>query len=275
MAEAAEDITEDLETETPTWPEDWRQQLAGDDEKALKQLERYEDPAAVWNKARALEQRISSGELKDTKPFPKDGTDEEKNAWRKAQGIPLKAEEYELSRKIEEDAEKEAVMSFLNFAHENNFDPKLANTMVDYFYGRAEEDAKVIQVADQKDKDAMEDKLRAEWGDDYRLNQNKIESMLDLVPEGAKEVMDARLPDGTKLANSPAFQQFMLLAANAHNPTQVITRGEGDVFSSIQDEIDEIKSKMGTKEYDRKMRARYNELLTELDRLGKLPDVPK
>src|SRR5260221_502615 len=35
------------------WPDNWQARLAGDDEKALKQLGRYGSPEDIWKKARS------------------------------------------------------------------------------------------------------------------------------------------------------------------------------------------------------------------------------
>ena len=88
---------------TATWPEDWRVQIAGEDEKALKQLGRYQSPADIWTKARALEQRITSGELKDYSPFPEKGSDDDKAAWRANNQIPEAPGKYELGREVGEE----------------------------------------------------------------------------------------------------------------------------------------------------------------------------
>jgi len=265
------------DTDTDTgfeWPEDWRTQLAGDDEKALKQLERYEDPVAIWNKARALEQKITSGEYRQATPFPEDGSEEEQSEWRRMQGIPASPDQYQLAREVAEE-EMAEIKPFIEYAHSKNLPPDIANTVIDYFYENSKRGEEAIAVADEAESEAIEDFLRAEWGDEYRRNQNKVRSVLDMVPDGGDALLEARLPDGTKLENSPAFQQFLLLAADAINPTLVVPSGGGDVMSSIMDEIDEIKAIMNTKEYTPQKRARYRDLLSELDRQGKLPEVPK
>src|SRR5687767_3918859 len=51
------------------WPDNWRQEMTGGDEKELKQAERYLTPADVWKKTRSLEQKLSSGEYKAVVPF--------------------------------------------------------------------------------------------------------------------------------------------------------------------------------------------------------------
>ena len=66
------------------WPQDWRDQLAGGDEKLVKRAQRYASPRDVWNALVAAQNRISSGELKSV--LPKDAKPEEIAAWRTEQG---------------------------------------------------------------------------------------------------------------------------------------------------------------------------------------------
>src|SRR5262245_1748274 len=68
------------------WPDGWQARLAGDDPDALKQIGRYASPEEIWKKAKSLERRLSSGELKAV--LPKDPKPEDVSAWRKDNGIP-------------------------------------------------------------------------------------------------------------------------------------------------------------------------------------------
>src|SRR5512135_169053 len=47
----------------PDWPDDWREKLAGNDEKALKRLGRFASPAGIFKSFRELEAKFSRGEL--------------------------------------------------------------------------------------------------------------------------------------------------------------------------------------------------------------------
>src|SRR5580765_7475618 len=80
------------------WPADWRKNIAGDDEKELAQASRYASPADIWKKARALEQRLSSGELRPV--LTKDAKPEEITAYRKAHGIPEAPDKYDLGKDV-------------------------------------------------------------------------------------------------------------------------------------------------------------------------------
>ena len=254
MADAAEEITEETQTDNEfSWPDGWQQQIAGDDEKALAQLSRYKTPADVWNKARALEQRITSGELKDNAPFPVDGSDEDKTAWRKAQGLPESPDKYEIGRELESDEEKAAIGSFLEYAHNKNLTPQNVQDMIQYFYDRQDAIEADRAEGDSLTQQEADDKLRAEWGADYRANINRIDNLIATAPAEVKEdLLSARLPDGTPLKANPDVMAFLFDLANLVEPVTTVVGQGGDKLAAVQDEIDEIKQMMKTD------RAKYN-----------------
>jgi hypothetical protein len=185
MAEAAEEIEE--VAEEFEWPEGWQAQIAGDDDKALTQLTRYKTPADIWTKARALESRITSGELKESSPFPTEGSDEDKAAWRQAQGLPESYDKYEIGRELETDEEKAAINGFLEYAHGQNMTPDNVKAMVDYFYTRQDSLEADRAEGDTLAQQETDDKLRAEWGADYRANINRIDNLIATAPAEVKE----------------------------------------------------------------------------------------
>jgi hypothetical protein len=275
MNDAAEEITEEIE-DTPEfeWPTNWRQQIAGDDEKELNHLGKYSTPADLWTKARALEQKLSSGEFKQDVPFPEKGSEEEQIKWRQDHGIPESFEKYELAREVDDD-EKEVINQFLEYAHQRNMPADQVNNTVDWFYAKRDQDMELMEQGDKEAQQITEDALRSEWGGEYRAHMNRIEALVDMVPgEGKDLFLDARLPDGTKVRANPDVMKFLLNTALAVNPATIVPPPGGDVVSSIQDEIDQIKEVMRNdrKKYNRdeKMQDRYTQLLTELNKAGQL-----
>jgi hypothetical protein len=254
------------------WPEGWRAQIAGEDEKDLGQLERYKTPADIWTKARSLEQKMSSGEWKQDLPFPADGTDEDKASWREARGLPAEPGKYELSREVDE-SEKENIDGFLNYAFEHNLSPVDVNAMVDYFYDVAEKQGELVETGDREQQELADDALRSEWGGDYRGNINRIDNLIATAPAEVSEILlDARLSDGTKLRSSPEAMKFLLdMAVNADPITTVVGKG-GDKLTAVEDELDEIKTMMreDRAKYNNspKVQARYRELLEAQSKLA-------
>ncbi len=69
-----------------TWPENWRDEMAGGDEKERKRLERFASPADVYKSNRELEKKLSTGKFKVD--LPENPTEEQIAAYRKDMGIP-------------------------------------------------------------------------------------------------------------------------------------------------------------------------------------------
>ncbi|HET7409683.1 MAG TPA: hypothetical protein VFJ13_05740, partial [Paracoccaceae bacterium] len=183
------------------WPEDWRQRLAGDDKKALKRLERLGSPKDVMTAYRALERKVSSGELKTG--LKEDATPEEVASWRRENGIPEKPEDYDTTLPdglvIGED-DKPLVGEFLTAMHAKNAHPETVKAALAAYYRIAETQQAAQIEADRGFRREAEDALRAEWGPEYRPNVNAMGNFLDGAPAGLKErLLGARLADGKLL----------------------------------------------------------------------------
>ncbi|KKK50384.1 hypothetical protein LCGC14_3125540, partial [marine sediment metagenome] len=111
-----------------TFPDNWREIMAGGDTTALKYFNRYANPANVGKALMATRQKISSGEMIAAKP---DGTDEQAlNEWRAQAGIPEKAEGY--LDKLPDgivigDDDKPIVDSFITSMHEDDIPPAVVH----------------------------------------------------------------------------------------------------------------------------------------------------
>jgi hypothetical protein len=77
-----------------TLPESWREELAGGDKAYRKTLDRFESPAALAKAYKELTARLSSGDLKATRPPPANATPEQIATWRAEQGLPQSAAAY-------------------------------------------------------------------------------------------------------------------------------------------------------------------------------------
>ena len=248
--------TDDTTTSTTTqtvWPDQWRQQMAGDDAKALKQLERYESPAAIWKKARALEQRLSSGELRSA--LPKDANEEQVKVWRAENGIPEAPEKYDLTFPdglVIGEEDKPAIDDFLKAAHKANYSPDQVKESVRWYYDFQERQTEVRAQADERIKQESEDALRGEWGQDYRGNLQRVHNLLDAAPGGLKEqLLNGRLADGTPIGSSPDALRWIVQVARELNPTGVIApNAGGNVGQAIDDEIAKFEKMMGDRTSD-------------------------
>lgn len=267
------------QVQTPAdFPEDWRAKLAGDDEKALKRLERFKSPKDIYQAYRSLEAKMSSGDV--VQKLPEDATEEQISEYRKANGIPESAEGYLdalNSGVVIGDEDKELVNSFLESAHAKNAPPEVVGAALDWYYKVQEDQAAAQAEADKQRREAAADELRAEWGNEFRGNINSIKAFLDAAPVSddgtplGDLLMGARLADGTPLGDSPAALRWLAKLANDENPAGFVAPGSGQgQIESIENEIKSIEAKMGTSEYikDEKMQARLRQLYEAQSKLN-------
>lgn len=225
------------------FPADWREKLAGDDKKFLNILKRYSSPNTFANAYKSLRQKQDSGELKA--PLPKDASDEQKAAWRKENGVPEKADGYDLGGLKIDDADKPAVDAYLAAMHEDGATPDQVRKNLSVYYKLKADAAEELSGRDAKDKAETEDALRAEYGNDYRRNMLAGMTLLDDAPEGVKEnLLGARLADGTLFANNAKALAWLVQTSLEMNPAvTLVPSGGTDTLKSIAERRAEI-SKM-------------------------------
>lgn len=256
--------------QVPAWPATWRQQIAGTDEKGLKQLERYASPADIWNKARALEQKISSGEYKSATPYPDKGTPEQQAEWRKLNGVPEAPDKYDLNLGdgvVIGEADKPIVDEFLKAMHAANMPNGLAKPAIQWYLDFAEKQAEALYENDQKAKTDFEDALRPEWGNEYRANIQSINNMLAMAPNGlAERLLNARMADGTPFGSDPDTMRWLVSLSREINPIPSLTgMGQDQSLTKVEDRIKDIENTMRTDRAkynkDEKMQEEYRQLL--------------
>lgn len=258
----------------PKWPDNWREQIAGTDEKELGQLKRYTTPADIWKKAREFETRISKGDLRPAAP-PKDATPEQMAAWRAEMGVPPEPTKYTLQLKdglVIGEQDKPIIDGILTKLHGENLTNAQASAMVNAYYEAIEAETKSIAETEARTKQEVADALNREWGAEYRGNMNRIAGILDAnLPAGSE--LRAKL-DQT-IATNAEFAKLMESLARQINPAGVLLPGAGaNVASALEDEIKAIEKDMaapsGTPENkaywgDEKRQERYRQLLAARD----------
>lgn len=254
-----------------TWPENWRQSYAKGDDKKLKHLERYASPEAALDAMIAAQNRIRSGEL--ATKLPENPTPEQVAQWRQENGIPESPDKYDLkfdSGLVIGDVDKPFIDDFLKSAHENNMSPSHVKAAIEWWHQNREKQVEARYEADQRATQEAEDTLRAEWGQEYRTNVNRVKALLEQAPEGVKDkISNARLEDGTPLASDPDTLRFLVGLARDLNPVSSLVPGAGvNVKSAIDDELKTLETKMGNKNSDYwkgpfadKNQQRYRELM--------------
>lgn len=249
------------------WPEDWRQKLAGDDERLSKRLERMNSPADVLKSWRALEQKQSTGELKTV--LPEGATDEQVAEYREANGIPTEPKGY--LEKLPDgviigENDQDMVNGFLDAMHEQNASPELVGKSIEWFYSRQEQAVAALHEEDNAFKADAEETLRAEWGGEYKDNIKAFESFIDTAPESIRDLIrTGRLADGSVIGNNPDVLKWFSAMSKEINPAATVVPGSaGTSAQSIDDEIAKIEGTM------RSDRAAYNKDSAMQDRYMKL-----
>lgn len=250
----------------PKWPEDWREKYAGEDTKKLELLKRYGSPEAALDALIEARNTIAKG-IKGTTLKP-DATPEEVAEYRKANGIPEKANEYkiELDNGLQIDPnEKDYVNQFLENLHADNTTPEVANKILNSYYQlKAKADAEYEGYKNQKyvENDTA---LKAEWGKGYQKNLNIVVGYLqNHFGDAGKILADAYDSSGLPLANNAVVLRTLLRNALDHDPIGTLTPGVGmSGADGIVDELKALETKMKDRNTwfkDEKGQARYREL---------------
>ncbi|WP_323994709.1 hypothetical protein [Aeromonas hydrophila] len=275
---AAQDIlskTDDTPPAAPQkFPDNWRDELAGEDAKFRKQLERYASPTALAKAYRELQAKVSSGELKNNK-LPEKPTDEELAAWRKENNVPAEAKDYinDLpSGLVIGEADKERVNSFLEAMHGRNVPKDIVQAAIEWNQSKIEEELQQRYEQNANLQDRTEEDLRAEWGPEYKRNINMINGLIATLPEDARDVLaGATAMDGTALFNNANVVRWMVDLARKVNPVGTVVPGASSP-KAIDDELSQIQKVMRedrkTYNNDPKMQARYLQLLEARERIS-------
>lgn len=253
------------------FPDDWREQMAGDDAKLLSKLKRYASPANYAKGFANLEARLSSGEFK--RELAADATDEQRAAWRKENGVPEKWEGYEVklaSGVVPSEEDKPIVDSFRQFAHAKGLKPEAFNEYVGWYYDMQEQVVAQGQDDDRQHKQAAEDALRLEWGPDYRANINVLKTFLKEFDEPdnprGQMLADAKMPDGRRLMNDPYWVNFFVdLARDRMDQRGLLPSGGAGNGVSLDGRLEEIskvrRENPDKYDADKKLQAEELELM--------------
>ena len=229
--------------------DNWRALLAGGDDAALKDLAKYTDPTAVYKSLRSLQADISAGKLRaPAAPLPANATDEQKAAWRQAQGLPAAPEGYVEKLQLANglvlpETDKPIVAGFAKAAFDAGLSQDAVNVATNWYFQEQQRAAIARQEADGVAKQEAMQVLMSEWGPaDYKTNMNAVVSFLAKMPDDVRDVLvSARTLDGRPLGSTPEFNRAIAAYEREMNPAAtLVPSSSNNAFKSMSEEISHI-----------------------------------
>ena len=224
----------------PTWPDDWRERLAGDDEAELKRLRRYQSFENFAKANRDLANQVKAGQLR-RHALPENASDSEVADYRKAWGIPEKPEDYGVAfpeGMQVSDADKADLAEFTKVAHDMNAPPALVKGMADWYFGLQERSMQQMYDAAQEQTINRRAEVKAEMGRDFDRNVRLAKADLASVvsAEKAEELVSLTLADGTKLGDHPDFIRYAVGAALRNADDEALVTSDLNVSGKTLEE---------------------------------------
>ncbi len=225
-------------------PDDWRKQLAGDDEGRLNDLNRYTSLDKWVESGFLAKDNIRKGEV--STGLPEKPTDEQLSAYREANGVPSTPDGYEL--KLSGDTELtemegEIMKGVLDVAHGANISSSVMSAITDAWISGKDAQIQAMDDQDGLDTQTAERTMRDHWGADYNKNMGAAVSMLNGLPEDDRElVMGARDTNGRQLMSSPYFIQFLADTALKANPMATMPTGGDDPDGTAQSIVAKVRA---------------------------------
>jgi hypothetical protein len=211
-----------------TFPDDWREQLAGDDAALLNTMKRYRSPAGFAKAFKEMRTKLSQGAQIKEKPGD-DATDEEKAAWRAEHKIPAKVEDYEKNLKLPEgmvlsDVDKALFKGFAAHVHGLDWSQDQVNQAMGWYFKHVSDQQAARADADTDHQAEGIRALKEEMGPgDFKRALSAIDALRRPEIEGEADTLNEILnsyrgPDGRLLGNDPRMVKLLVNAALEIDP---------------------------------------------------------
>ena len=266
---------EDPPAQAPAdWPANWRDIMAGGDEKLLQRLNRFQSPINLMKSWAAAQSKIGAGEVNRAKPEGREGDPEyqrELDEWRASAGIPTEPDGY--LEKLPDgivvgDEDKDLASNFLSAMHKADAPPALVHQALAWHQELKEKQAAERVEQDRSHRVQAEEELRAEWGPEFRPTINGIQALLDYHGgDGFKDrLFGARMPDGTLFGDDPSVLKFLAALDREINPHGTVVPNAGQTpLQTVENELAALRKEMTDRNSDyyknEAKQARYRELL--------------
>lgn len=260
------------------WPDQWREEMAGDDKELLETLKRHTDPVSAGKALREAQKKISSGKLRYE--LAADATPEQVAEYRKDMGIPADPKDYLKDFTLGDgmvigEADQPLVDSYLALAHKQHMEPKAVKAGIQaYFAMRQAEIAEMVN-RQQALKAETQAALQQEWGADYKPTVAVIDHFLRTFFDDDTRLLleNSILGDGeTVLMNNPRIAKGIASAARQIWPMgTLLPNGDTKLLTTIEGRIKELETlqKTDIQKYNRTpgLREEFRQLLAQQESL--------
>ncbi|KKL81815.1 hypothetical protein LCGC14_1990990 [marine sediment metagenome] len=182
------------------WPEKWREEIAGADDKDAKRLTRlgrFDQPGKIFDSFLEIEQTLKKADIRS--PFPDEGDDKDKAKWRKANGVPKEAAGY--YEKLPDgvtirEEDKQAMETLAEAMHASHAPTSHTHAAVGAYYKHIESILAQRAEDDAQEKKDTDDALNELYGTEFRRNINDLNAWLDAAGGEVKaKIFGARAPE--------------------------------------------------------------------------------
>lgn len=253
---------------------DWRKEIAGDDEKLAKNLERFTDLKALHKAFDDTQKALRDGGR--IKLPGKDATEDDIKAFAKSVGIPEKADGYKIKLDLPEgvqldEADQAQLKQITEYLHGKGGMAAAPETVkaAQELYVELRENMQASLVAQgQKAHQETLATLKKEWGPEFKANIGYAQAAVQGLfgKEAASDILGMRLEDGTRLGDYQPFLRAMNIAGRqlAQDPLFLPTNNlQSDPKSMAQRKAEIYALRNGTP--DQQKQYRSPEIQQELD----------
>ena len=230
---------------TSTFPDNWREIVAGDDPKAVKTLERMASPDALWKSYSEARKELDGG--KRVKIPDASSSEEEYTNFNKALGVPDEASGYIDNLVLESgrvlgDEDRPMFDYFSERMHQAGTPPKIMATLTDAYLDFQHAQSEDQQQADHDNRVSNEIALKEELGGSFTSVTNAIGTMFSQAPPEISDLLtNGRASDGTLLGDHPTIVKWLGDLTTQLYPAAAMQAADGDNMQAMDDEIASLK----------------------------------
>lgn len=234
------------------WPEKWREQIAGADDKDAKRLNRlgrFDQPGKIFDSFLEIEAKFKAADIRES--FPDEASDKDKAKWRKNNNVPAEAAGYFDKLPdglVIDEQDKQGMDTLAKAMHAAHAPAGFTHAAMAAYYEHVENIVAERAESDVQGKKETDDSLHELYGADFRRNINDLNAWLDAAGGEVKaKVFGSRTPDGTPLGNDPEVLKWFIGQMRAINPLVTVPGlGGSDPAAALDDEIAKIEKTMST-----------------------------